>query len=479
MRNLKLTGLFACIILVNISCKNSAQSKDTLTQKINYDSIEETNDGYEDSDGNYKILELKLVRSNGKIGFLHKNGEVLFPCLFDSVVDVENDGYGMINGKMVQTNKGYFSRCAKVKKDGKWGLVSIDGKVVVSTIYDDIYAFDYKKKRMEGPYIEFLDYDGKTAIVKKNGKWGLVNTKDEVLADCVYEDFLIPDVQLFYENRAAAKKGGLWGFLNEKGKPVIPFIYEAVGSYRLDNPQHCSTFNEKIVIVKNAGKWGAIDANGQTKIAFVYDYISTFISELAVAQKDGKWGYINKTGDEIIPFIYDEIKWFETGLCPAKKDGLWGFLNKKGEVVVPTMYDDILVSKVVSVDGGLWFFSQDGSCAVKKNDKWGLIDKNNNTIVHFDYDGIKSTSSGSDDWRYFSDGFLAVKKGKFWSVVNKKGLNNIPFKYDDVEIWSEGNVCVKKNSKWGLLDSMGKQLVPIVHRNAMDAGNFSYKTNNK
>jgi len=475
---MKKIGLFTFIILTIIACKNSSQSEETQSQTKSYDSIEETNEWYRDADDNSKTL--KLVRANGKIGFIYENGEELFPCIFDSIVDVENYAYGNVNGKYVRTNKGYFSRCAKVKKDGKWGLISIDGKVVISFNYDDIYTFDYKKtSRMEGPYIEYLDYHGKTAIVKKGGKWGLVNTKDEVLADCVYEEFFIPDVQLFYENRAAAKKDGLWGFLNEKGKPVSSFIYEAVGSNPLETPQSISIYNGGMAVAKKEGKWGAIDLDGKERIPFIYDFISTFNTETTIAQKDGKWGYINKSGEEVIPLIFDEIKWFELGLSPAKKDGLWGFLNEKGEVVVPMMYDEILVSEVVSVEGGLWFFSQDGYCAVKKNGKWGLIDKDKNTIVNYEYDGIKFTSSGLDDWRYFSDGFLAVKKGSYWSVVNKNGLNYIPFEYDDVEIWSEGNVCIKRNSKWGLLDSLGILLVPIEHKNAMDAGNFIYKTNSK
>ncbi|QKG80816.1 WG repeat-containing protein [Tenuifilum thalassicum] len=347
MEDIKKIGLLTLIILINIGCRNSSQSKVAQSQTKDYDSMEETNDWYEDTDGNSKTL--KLVRANGKIGFLYENGEELFPCIFDSVVDAENYAYGNVNGKCVPTNKVYFSPYAKVKKDGKWGLISSEGKVIISFNYDDIYTFDYKKtSRMEGPYIEYFDYNGETAIVKRDGKWGLVNKKDEVLADCVYDEFYIPDVQLFYEKRAA-----------------------------------------------------------------------------------------------------------------AKKDGLWGFLNEKGELVVPFMYNDILVSEEVSVEGGRWFFSQDGYCAVKKNGKWGLIDKYNNIIVNFEFDSIKFTSYGLEDWRYFSEGFLAVQKGKCWSVINKKGLNHIHFEYDDVEIWSEGNVCVKKNSKWGLVDSTGKQLVPI------------------
>lgn len=498
MRDIKVIGLIALIILSIKACKDSSltnsnisiQKSDELNHNDSikeiietrkYDSIEETNDWYKDDDDNFK--KLKLIKVNGKIGFLNEDGEELFPCIFDSVIDVKNYEYKTVNDKYIPVKKAYFTHSnnqnqyAKVKMDGKWGLITINGIVEIPCIYDEIFDFDHTKTiyiEGEGPLIDFWDYSGKMAVVKKGEKWGLINTKGDILADITYDEFFIPNVKLFYENRAAAKKDGKWGFLNEKGKPVIPFVYDTIGSTYLINPKDIATFKEGIAVVKKDGKWGAIDIDGNEKVPFIYDYISNFNKERTIAQKNGKWGYINKIGLEIIPLIYDKIKWFEYGLCPVKKDEFWSFINEKGELVVPLEYDDILVSNKTSFEGGLWFFSQDGFCAVKKNGKWGLIDKDNNTVVNFEYEGIKFTSSGLDDWRYFSDGYLSVKKGKFWSVINKNGLSRIPFEYDDVEIWSEGKVCVKKNNKWGQLDSLGRLIVPIEQKNAIDAGNFNY-----
>jgi hypothetical protein len=494
-------------MVIGIACGNSASSRksenettanDSIGATVAHevtphfccqatvnDSIEEINDWYwygEDKESK----PLKLVRANGKIGFLKDDGEELFPCIFDSVVDVQNYGYKMVNGEYTLTKKGYFtyayrdnSNCyAKVKQNNKWGLITMDGKLAIPFVYDDIYEFDYTKTaRMEGPYIEFWSYE--TAIVKKNDKWGLINTKGEVVADFIYEEFFIPQVNLFFNDIATAKKDGKWGFLNKQGDPVTPFIYEAVGSSYLDNPEFISTFSEGMAPVKKNEKWGAIDTKGNEKVPFVYDFISNFDTETAIVQQDGKWGCVNKNGEIVIPMLYDDIKWLEGGVRPVKKDRLWGFLNEKDEIVVPMIYDDIFVSESVSVDSELWFFSQDGYCAVKKDGKWGLIDTDNNTIIDFEYDGIKWTSTGLEDWHYFSgEGFLSVQKGRFWSVINKDGVNHIPFEWDDVEIWSKGNVCVKKDDKWGLVDSLGKQLVPIEHKYAMDAGNYYWRANN-
>ena len=488
IRTIRTFELITLAMLIGTACNNSASSKKSDDKTITtYDSIEETTDWYWCEDDN-NAKPLKLVRANDKIGFLHENGEELFPCIFDSIVDVQNYRYEMVNGKYTPTEKGYFTNnyrdnskyYAKAKQDGKWGLIIMSGEIAIPCIYDDIYEFDYRKtNKMEGPYIDFWSYSQKgnerMAVVKMNGKWGLINIKGETVADFIYEEFFIPQVNLFFDGIATAKKNGKWGFLDSSGSPITSFIYETIGSTALNNPHFISTFSDGLAVVRKGGKWGAIDTKGNEKIPFIYDFISSFSGGMAVVEQDSKQGYINENAEIVIPIIYDEIKWAERGLRPAKKDGMWGFLNENGEIVVPMMYEDILIDETVSTDYELWFFAQDGYCAAKKNGKWGLIDNNNNTVINFEYDGINWTSDGLEVWCYFSDeGLLRVQKGKFWGVINKDGVNRIPFEWDDVAIWSEGNVCVKKDGKWGLLDSLGKQLVPIEHKNAMNAGNFNY-----
>jgi len=501
---IKETSPFAFVVLSIISCIDSSQSKGSKNEvkdievprkKIEavsydtiksikevkkYDSVEETNDWYRGV--NNKSKWLKLVKLEGKIGFLKESNEELFPCIFDSVADVNNNEYRRVKGKFEITKRAYFthsyndSHYAKVKKEGKWGLISIDGQIAVPIIYDEIFGFDYTKTgRMEGPYMDYWDYTGELAVVKKEGNWGLINTKGEVVASFVYDQFFIPTVHLFSEHRAAAKKDGKWGFLDKNGKQITSFIYDTIGSAYMDTPMNIQTYKEGMAVVEKGGKVGAIDSTGIEKVSFIYDHISNFDKQMAIAQREGKWGYISRDGDPIIPLVYDQMKWFEDGLCPVMKDSLWGFLNEAGEISIPLMYEDIQIINTASIYEGLWFFSQDGYCALKKNGSWGLIDRGNNIVTHFKYDSIKFTSRSLDEWRYFSDGFLSVRIGKFWSVVNKDGVNHIPFEYDDVEIWSEGNVCVKRNGKWGLLDSLGRQLVSIEHEYAMDAGNYLYR----
>ena len=300
MKNIKTFGLITLTILIGVACNNSVKSQKSDEQTTTYDSIEETNDGYKE-DGNWQ--RLKLVRTNGKIGFIYENEKELFPCIFDSIVNVKCSR--MDNDKWIHAyfTTSFDKNCyAKVKKDGKWGLITINGEIAIPCIYDEIYNFEYSESfRFDGsPRIDFWDYEGKTAVVKKNGKWGLINTKGKVIADFIYEEFFIPySAILFFNDIAAVKKDGLWGFLNKKGKPITSFIYEAVGSTDLNNPEFTSTFCGGMAVVKKGGKWGAIDTDGHEKVPFIYDYISNFRTESTIAQQDGKWDILIKTEKQL------------------------------------------------------------------------------------------------------------------------------------------------------------------------------------
>lgn len=62
-----------------------------------------------------------------------------------------------------------------VKKSNKWGLVNVNGKIILPFEYEDINDSAWQDKSK--PY----------ALVKKNGKWGMVDTAGKVLLACNYK----------------------------------------------------------------------------------------------------------------------------------------------------------------------------------------------------------------------------------------------------------------------------------------------------
>ena len=59
---------------------------------------------------------------------------------------------------------------------------------------------------------------------------------------------------------------------------------------------------------------------------------------------------------------------------------------------------------------------------------------------------------------YHNQDDVEQHEGK-WGYVNKKGKLVIPVQYDDANYFSVGLACVKKNDKYGFIDSSGNQII--------------------
>ena len=122
--------------------------------------------------------------------------------------------------------------------DGKWGVVSLDSKIILPYEFDGIVMDELG--RCAGQNAIFAKKDGVTclyvdgkpldaayedarpfndagwAAVKKNGKWGFIDIKGQWMIEPRYDDALS-----FSGYFAAVKQGELWGYLATNGKMVI------------------------------------------------------------------------------------------------------------------------------------------------------------------------------------------------------------------------------------------------------------------
>lgn len=104
-----------------------------------------------------------------------------------------------------------------IKKDfsgvSKWGLVNLQGNVLLPFEYEEIHAFDDNWEKAKGAY----------AIVKKNGKWGVVDTTGKEILPCIYGSISETGDGYFSIMDYNTKKYGLYS-LNAR-KITISCIY--------------------------------------------------------------------------------------------------------------------------------------------------------------------------------------------------------------------------------------------------------------
>lgn len=156
---------------------------------------------------------------------------------------------------------------AKVSKDGKFGFVNSEGKLIVALEYDEALAFN------EG-----------LSAVKKGNKWGYLDSTGKVVSATVYED-----AASFHEGLAAVRKDGKYGFIGRDMEVLIPFEYSNTGR-----------FSEGLAAVANSkGQWGYIDVKGGVVINFVYTFADMFNEGVARVMKGSAMKNIDRAGKEV------------------------------------------------------------------------------------------------------------------------------------------------------------------------------------
>lgn len=111
--------------------------------------------------------------------------------------------------------------------------------------------------------------------------------------DCSYS-------YLFESEYIRAKKSGACALLSLDGEEILPFEYEDMRRYAI---------NDQIVVKKN-GKWGLINLQKEVLIPFEYDFLGDcFIAGGLVAKKNGFYGIIRPDQSILLPFEYDKIEY--------------------------------------------------------------------------------------------------------------------------------------------------------------------------
>jgi len=116
-----------------------------------------------------------------------------------------------------------------IKKDGKYGFLSSKpDKIFVEPQFEDFKWFSFEK-------VELIS-------IKKNGKWGCIDTIGNIAIEPQFDD-----IGETSEGLVQFKKDDKWGFINKTGEIVIEPQFEIANS-----------FKEGFAIVKKNGKYGII-----------------------------------------------------------------------------------------------------------------------------------------------------------------------------------------------------------------------------
>ena len=97
-----------------------------------------------------------------------------------------------IRFKNISSDLMYEKSVLKYEKDGKYGLINLEGKVISEPIYDEIDSLQFKEGEL---------------LVKQNDKYGVINIKGNILIKLEYDEILTDE---YYTSEDIYKKARLY-----------------------------------------------------------------------------------------------------------------------------------------------------------------------------------------------------------------------------------------------------------------------------
>lgn len=354
-----------------------------------------------EEDGTYKT---KAINS--------KNEEIL--TNYDKIEALENYDKS--------ENLWYEKNVLKVQKDGKWGLIDLDGKELSPIIYDNI-------KTLKG--IE------NSIIVEKEGKKGLLNDKGSKIIETEYLD-----IQSFGDNYKngyiTINQENKYGIISFSGEKILENNYEKIEDI----------YGEKYFVIKENGKTILIDKQGNKILSDGFDEIKQIANSGIIYKKQNKYGLIDFEGNSKIDAEYDDLKEINTNIFAATKEGKTGIIDKDKNEKIAFEYKDIQYNKKAGI-----YITDDENYNSK------ILNSNFETKI----EGILSEIN-------VDDGYMKIKQGDIYKYYNFK------FEPKEVkEILPSNNLFVsKQDGKYGYVDSKGNKVIDYIYDDATEQNQYGY-----
>jgi len=314
----------------------------------------------------------------------------------------------------------------QAEKDGDWGLISSDGKV--------LFADEFEKRPTAVTNNRFF-------VENSEGMWEMykADKKPKPVSDEEYVQ--VTNFTKGCSVTPVVRKDGPIEFIDKNGNVKVTFD-------KVDGKDvvRCYPFNldgYAVFSVRDAEgeeRCGIVDSKGNVTVKPQYSRMFFAFSKYFYVEKpnnDKKWQIIDQNGKEICSYSNEKYECvsIKGEKIVVRKDSGYGIIDTKGNVLQKpsSKYDAMEL-----LDGDKFFFESDDKYGVKeidgdviirpkyklllalgsnyvarKDDKYQFLDKKGEVIDLEDIDEI-------DDWCPTPDGIF-VECDKEWFFVNKSG----------------------------------------------------------
>lgn len=346
---------------------------------------------------------------------------------YDKVIALENydENY----------NLWYEENVLLVEKNGKYGLIDLDGKVLLDAVYDQISTLKGVKNSL---------------VTEQNGKKGLVTDTGKVMIENKYEDIqaLGKDVKAYI-----VKSNNLYGVY-----PILDCKYQEIKALN----------NQNVFCVKENNSYKVIDKDGNKVFNEKFSKIEAIQDNFIIYQYNKKYNAYDMQNKKKFDKSYSELKYTTNGLFIFKDNTNYGIIDNneivklKDEYTSIQYYDKVNIYELEKKD------SEDIRICNQNLEEFatGIVNE-----VNYDKSYIKIWTE--EGYQYYNlngekitakealptnNLFLSKQNGKY-GLVDKEGNIVVDYIYDDAREQNLfGYIAVKKDGLWGCLDKKGKMI---------------------
>ncbi len=446
--------------------------------------------------GGDRVVVSKEKNVFRKFGCLDLHGKLVIPYDYDEV-----QVYGLRAVVMVKRGTRY-----------EYGLIDLANTQILPVSYQKITpigSLRYAVKNFEnktalctedGKWItgfsidEISDFSYDFAVINNGWRKGVINRNGEIVVEPAYRDIRIAGQEAIEGRRATE-----WKIFDTQYKPLQTveaddLSFQPAGWTRI-------TINNKM---------GFVDGNFKEQWTPSYDLIGAKTGNNVLAKKEKKWGLLKLDQSEVLPFefdtlclegnllrarrktagrtswsLYDTVGVRKTAkeydllthgdgkYFPAKNRGYWGAVNRYGKETVACVYDSLLAAKgeLISVR----FKGQFG--IITTDDQWRItpqpfpitlldadhyIEKQDSILFLKDFSG-NTIYFTTNPITVFTDHLLERLPDGLEKEINLQGqlLKRqeaivLPERTELAFRESEGLIGIKRDGKFGFVDSRGR-----------------------
>lgn len=261
-------------------------------------------------------------------GAINNKGNLILPAIYNSI-EINKDGGNtyicvddydnrcwfitdesgnVIGSKCDSILAGFCNGLCAIKKNGKWGYIDTKGNLIIDTIYDYVRTFSKEglARVRKGDEFLFIDKQGNCVIS----------------ADSIFTGF--------NKNRAAVMINGEKCLIDRFGNVIRKLKWDDI------SPSGIYPFaDDNLATIIQEGKAAKIDTMGNIVLTTQYIYIGEFNAQIAVAYKNYyECGLIDRDGKEIV--TTNNFKWYSN----PNNDDMFIFSNYKNGMTCYSYYNN-------------------------------------------------------------------------------------------------------------------------------------------